>query len=348
MSGVDIYILSWHMTHSSAFYTVFQNSLRPFVDLHFHNISSLKNIITTTKAKIAMFLQVQPPEDITQFYERVIWVPMWDDLYSNVEDRLSHLPSSTYIIDFSGQLSQLAVYPSQLLLSVQFFFNPDDFPQSDSPSQTLFYWNRKSLLTKQQLKHLCQELFVDVLFWRNKPDYDLPPELIFTVNRILGKTKVIKIPENIERQEYLRYLSEVLLFIAPREREGIGLTFLEAMASGCVVIAPNLPTMNTYIEHGVTGFLLPVNKAVSKKWEHRLDHYRSALGTRKKMMKYQYERLFGEYRVYQSPLCLQMETLEEIRQSNLRQIGKQAREAHHEGFKHWQTDILKIANFISE
>ena len=45
------------------------------------------------------------------------------------------------------------------------------------------------------------------------------------------------------------------IFIAPRKFEGVGVSFLEAMARGIVVIAPDNPTMNEYIEHNKNGYL---------------------------------------------------------------------------------------------
>ena len=45
------------------------------------------------------------------------------------------------------------------------------------------------------------------------------------------------------------------IYVAPREFEGIGMSFLEAMAMGKAVIAVNQPTMNEYIQDGITGYL---------------------------------------------------------------------------------------------
>ncbi len=44
--------------------------------------------------------------------------------------------------------------------------------------------------------------------------------------------------------------------IAPKQEEGIGMTFLEAMTIGKIVIAKKAPTMNEYIIHGCNGFYL--------------------------------------------------------------------------------------------
>ena len=52
-----------------------------------------------------------------------------------------------------------------------------------------------------------------------------------------------------------RAIDAAAFYIAPRVQEGIGMSFLEAMARGRCVVAADHPTMNEYIEHGKTGFL---------------------------------------------------------------------------------------------
>jgi glycosyltransferase involved in cell wall biosynthesis len=54
-------------------------------------------------------------------------------------------------------------------------------------------------------------------------------------------------------------IKEKAIFIAPRDYEGIGLSFLEAMAMGKAVIAVDNPTMNEYIADGETGYLFDLN-----------------------------------------------------------------------------------------
>jgi hypothetical protein len=57
------------------------------------------------------------------------------------------------------------------------------------------------------------------------------------------------------KEENLENITRAAIYIAPRHFEGIGLSFLEAMAMGRCVIAENNPTMNEYITHGETGLL---------------------------------------------------------------------------------------------
>lgn len=61
------------------------------------------------------------------------------------------------------------------------------------------------------------------------------------------------------REEMWDLIKQKGIFIAPREFEGLGLSFLEAMAMGKAVIAVNNPTMNEYIDHGKTGYLFDLS-----------------------------------------------------------------------------------------
>ena len=58
-----------------------------------------------------------------------------------------------------------------------------------------------------------------------------------------------------KKQDFLDVLGSANVFFAPRREEGIGQSFLEAMARGQCVVAPDNGTMNEYILHGVNGLL---------------------------------------------------------------------------------------------
>jgi hypothetical protein len=59
----------------------------------------------------------------------------------------------------------------------------------------------------------------------------------------------------LPKDEYFDLVNGCGIFVAPRTKEGIGLSFLEAMARGACVVAYDSPTMSEYIVHGVTGWL---------------------------------------------------------------------------------------------
>ena len=74
-----------------------------------------------------------------------------------------------------------------------------------------------------------------------------------------------------DAEEYRAYLAESNVFFASRAAEGIGMSFLEAMAMGLCVVAPRFPTMSEYIEEGVNGLLYDPERPES------LDFSRSAV-----------------------------------------------------------------------
>lgn len=57
------------------------------------------------------------------------------------------------------------------------------------------------------------------------------------------------------RSDFEEVASRANIYFAPRLAEGIGQTFLEAMARGQCVVAADRSTMNEYIVHGVNGLL---------------------------------------------------------------------------------------------
>lgn len=57
------------------------------------------------------------------------------------------------------------------------------------------------------------------------------------------------------KEEMLEKIQDCALYMAPRYYEGIGMSFLEAMAMGRCVVSPDHATMTEYIKDGVNGFI---------------------------------------------------------------------------------------------
>lgn len=69
-----------------------------------------------------------------------------------------------------------------------------------------------------------------------------------------------------DRAHVQQTMARVQVFVAPRANEGIGMSFLEAMALGMLVIAPDRPTMNEYIANGDNGFLYDMDAVPAFDW----------------------------------------------------------------------------------
>ncbi|MEJ8811737.1 glycosyltransferase family 4 protein [Variovorax ureilyticus] len=81
------------------------------------------------------------------------------------------------------------------------------------------------------------------------PEPQLPSDADFARHNITVSTWF----EN--RRELTALVERANVYFAPRMEEGIGQSFLEAMARGKCVVAPNQGTMNEYILSGVNGLL---------------------------------------------------------------------------------------------
>ena len=60
-------------------------------------------------------------------------------------------------------------------------------------------------------------------------------------------------------EEYRKILEEPGVYVAPRLKEGIGMSFIEQMSMGKCVIAHNDSTMDEYIADGVNGLLVDMS-----------------------------------------------------------------------------------------
>jgi hypothetical protein len=58
-----------------------------------------------------------------------------------------------------------------------------------------------------------------------------------------------------QRAAYERVIERCNVFVAPRRTEGIGLGFIEAMANGMLIVAPDQPTHNEYLANWLNGVL---------------------------------------------------------------------------------------------
>jgi glycosyltransferase involved in cell wall biosynthesis len=71
----------------------------------------------------------------------------------------------------------------------------------------------------------------------------------------------------LDRREMVRTLRSCQVYFAPRRTEGIGMSFLEAMAQGMAVVAADGATMNEYIVSGNNGFLYNPDAPEVPEWD---------------------------------------------------------------------------------
>jgi hypothetical protein len=202
---------------------------------------------------IFFFQAINPFKELSRIRGHIIWVPMYDDVTRRHAFwmKLSTLPIK--IICFSKKLfdfvNQLGIHS----IVVQYFPNPDNFTQTkDYQTRRVFFWMRGGIDFDTVTKILGENKIdsMDIRFALD-PDVHLPePDESsikkYNINIIKGLST---------REEYISLVSRNNIFIAPRLREGIGISTLEALTMGQCVIANNDSTMNEYIISGQNGMI---------------------------------------------------------------------------------------------
>lgn len=179
--------------------------------------------------------------------KKVTLVPMYDAVLS-----LSDVQWWEYrhfkIVSFCEALTKKLRALGMDFFSVKFFppVAVGRQPPSDGPLK-VFFWKRG---LRPDITMVVEMLPRDApveLFYRSDLDETIP--------NVPANIQLISLPWFATREEYLRQVGCCDLYVSPRESEGIGLSFLEALALGIPVLAMDAPTMNEYVQHGKNGFL---------------------------------------------------------------------------------------------
>jgi len=260
----------------------------------------------------------------------ITWVPMYDNVVWNSKSWWNKLHKDLKIIAYSKKISDVSMQCGLETIRVQFFCNPKDFKKTDwNEGNKIFYWNRSGLLIKNDIEKICNQFNAKSIIFRNSLDFYSHDSQNISLEEKINNTKVTCIDSYIDHSKYMEFLSSCNIFIVPRMFEGIGLTFLEAMASGMFVISSDTPTMNEYISHKNNGVFLPF-----------------------KIYRRNYNRLITKIediiRIKLSTISVLPKNYEfhNIAQLPFRTIGNQAREDHQKGYEIWEKSVPSIINFI--
>lgn len=337
MTKPDIVVFSmqWHHMYSDAFTELIVNPLRPYANVK-HSVWSPTALSEKINAHAVILCIPKPdPVWIIRQTARIFWTPMWDNIFYWTQFHWNTLPRSLRILAFSDPVEARAKTAGLTTLPLRFYRNPDDFPEASWNERVLLHWNRQGMATPEFLHQLCQTLNVDRLLFRSQPDLSVPPKAAYPLPARLGRTRVESIANRGAAEDYRHLLRQANILLAPRFLEGVGLSFLEALASGCAVLAPNAPTMNEYITHGEDGFLF------------RPVHVRSHLPLERKTRRLLEQWSHGRISRPLPQLSLEQDW-QALEQAPLSGLGRAARERQRAGFKRWQSQIDDLARFVLE
>jgi glycosyltransferase involved in cell wall biosynthesis len=219
---------------------------KPFTDLSFIDESYLGVI----------FFQLLPSKDIFEKIQNnnIIYFPMYDQSGMLERDYWENY-QGIKIANFSKTLhDKLAKWGFESMY-VQYFPELQKFTPGEKDE--VFFWQRLTKINVNTITKLFGKK--DLKLHIHKA---IDPEQQFVKPSGEDEKKYhITYSDWFEtRGEMLDLIKQKGIYVAPREFEGIGHSFLEAMAMGKAVIAVNNPTMNEYIEHGKNGYLFDLKK----------------------------------------------------------------------------------------
>lgn len=255
--------LSFHInnTKSSQF---FVDILKPLGQVDLIPNEEAWRIIPKIKPDVLILWQfLMSPEQIDSYkVKNVVIIPMYDacphtlDFWAPFKKYKFFCFSKTFY-DFLNSngfkclYSQYYMKPSakQALISVKNI-------------QNAFFWERYNKLTWNTVKHVVEKLPIKHLHYHTGLAQN---ENIKPTDDEIKKYSITFTTWFENKADMDQILDSTGLYIAPRLSEGIGLSFIEAIARGNFLCAFDAPTMNEYITDGKDGILFTHENFPEKK-----------------------------------------------------------------------------------
>ena len=264
--------IDFHLTTKSADF--FLKILRSFfeVETHYYHAAYDANIPQEKidRADIIIVWQTMlERKDFVVNGKPCIFIPMYDDDWGSRFQWKRIGLSGAHIISFCNAISKRAIrggVPSNRLLDLRFAYNPDDFNGFEGDPDVAAIWDR-GFFGMHEFKQMFPPRFFKKILLIRRPQPDLRFQPISQNDKLAYNIVIIE-SEFIPKQDYLQLIKEPGVFLAPRPKEGIGMSFLEALAMGKCVIAHDDASMNEYIIDGKNGLIrnfygniFPISKA---------------------------------------------------------------------------------------
>jgi len=220
--------------------------------------------INKNKYDIIVFWQNYPEPKMLEKLEQknIVWIPMFDTEMNKKFTRYTRLiKNKIKIVSFSKKLYRSLSWYGFDIEYAQLYIKPLKRKNFNNKKIKVFYWPRMEVINWEIVKKLLGNNFKGEVIIQNVPD----PNNTFKIpnKSDIKKYNIEIIDKWLPFDQIMHIRSSMDLFIAPRLYEGIGLTFLEAMAGGTAVVSPNNSTMNEYITDKVNGYLYNPEKEIS-------------------------------------------------------------------------------------
>lgn len=201
---------------------------------------------------IVLLWQIMPSINLLKEYinfKHGVFFPMFDAIPPrHKEIWLEYIDFN--IISFSKALHEELSTIGFSSYYIQYFPKPIHI-DSFGDNKSIFFWQRADDITINTIEGLFNVDEINHLHFHQA--IDPTRKIIEPSEKWNDKTTYSTWYE--KKEDMQDDMKKASFYIAPRKYEGIGMSFLEAMAMGRCVVAPDYPTMNEYIIHNKTGIL---------------------------------------------------------------------------------------------
>ena len=217
--------------------------------------------------------QIMP--DISELRRRISWkrgiyFPMYDYFhgYMTIDRPIWYDYREFRIVNFCRKLHERLLSLGFDSKYIQYFPRPARQVNEWGDARSVFFWQRITRLNLPLLARVLKKFNLKRLHLHKALD---PGESFTEIDgkdhecgNFFRRLKVDKSTWYGRREDMTAEMLKSAIYMAPRPYEGIGMSFLEAMANGRCVVAPDCPTMNEYIVNGKTGILYYWDDAAQK------------------------------------------------------------------------------------
>ena len=204
---------------------------------------------------VVLCFQILPPRDVLERYISFtsgVFFPMFD-AGPAAEDHRWVEYKDFLIVNFSRTMHERCLYDGLNSRYIQYFPQPGEVTD-EGRVDSLFFWHRVEYIGMHTVHRLFEGTGVRHIHLHDALD---PGQKDATSHEVWD-VDITRTSWFDDKAALLAAMQESALYMAPRPTEGIGMSFLEAMALGRCVVAPDLPTMNEYIRHGENGILYDI------------------------------------------------------------------------------------------
>ncbi|MDD5216873.1 MAG: glycosyltransferase [Candidatus Omnitrophica bacterium] len=241
---------------------------------------------------IVFWQAIANPETMKKLRGTKVFVPMYDDVFVTSDMFwLQYIFMDLKVLCFCDEIRRYVNKYGLQTKYIKYYPMPNEaaYKKNNDEKINVIFWPRRNEISWDIVKALLGDAPIGKFYYRIFHD---PGFMIVSDDETVGHN-AIRLPSKedvqkyhiqfvegwLEKEEYFDMINHCNVFIGSRKTEGIGLSFLEAMARGICVVAPDLPIANEYIVNGYNGLLYDLSKPKPLDFTHIQTLRRNALKT---------------------------------------------------------------------